>query len=380
MTRFEKLLAGLLIATSVFIIGNVAYAAWDSTKPAQSQTVSAGMASIQGNFAAIEAGTATIGGISATGIVFEGTTADDFETTLSVTDPTADRTITVPNATGAIMLSTLTTNAPDAANSVTGASNQLVLEGATANDFETLITPTDATADRTLTLRDASGTVIISGDTLTGDVGATFDTDGSTAATIQDNSVDGTDIALGSDAQGDVMYYDGTNWVRLAAGTSGQGLQTKGASQNPIWNWLGSWAYVESIAASGTDVASATLPTDSEAFMIVFDDVGASSNDPWGLRFNSDTTTYNDNGTAGQTEITLWSGAATEGVFGQVIFQRADAGGSLIHVYGITVVTGAVTTVGGTFDATATTVNIIRESGAGALDAGEFHLFKLTQS
>jgi hypothetical protein len=32
-------------------------------------------------------------------IIFEGSTADDFETTLTVTDPTADRTITLPDAT-----------------------------------------------------------------------------------------------------------------------------------------------------------------------------------------------------------------------------------------------------------------------------------------
>ena len=30
-----------------------------------------------------------------TSIVFEGATADDFETTLTITDPTADRTITL---------------------------------------------------------------------------------------------------------------------------------------------------------------------------------------------------------------------------------------------------------------------------------------------
>jgi hypothetical protein len=33
------------------------------------------------------------------GLVFEGSTADEFETTLTVVDPTADRTITLPNAT-----------------------------------------------------------------------------------------------------------------------------------------------------------------------------------------------------------------------------------------------------------------------------------------
>ena len=36
-------------------------------------------------------------------IVFEGSTADDFETTLSVTNPTADRTITIPNVSGTLV-------------------------------------------------------------------------------------------------------------------------------------------------------------------------------------------------------------------------------------------------------------------------------------
>jgi len=36
-------------------------------------------------------------------IVFEGSTDDGFETTLTVTDPTADRTITLPNVTGTVV-------------------------------------------------------------------------------------------------------------------------------------------------------------------------------------------------------------------------------------------------------------------------------------
>ena len=39
---------------------------------------------------------------------------------------------------------------------------------------------------------------------------------------IADNSVTGAKIALGSDTQGDVMYYNGTDWVRLGPGTAGQ--------------------------------------------------------------------------------------------------------------------------------------------------------------
>ena len=53
-------------------------------------------------------------------LVFEGATADDWETTVSVTDPTADRTITLPNATGTVVLKdttdTLTNKSIDLGN------------------------------------------------------------------------------------------------------------------------------------------------------------------------------------------------------------------------------------------------------------------------
>ena len=38
-------------------------------------------------------------------IIFEGATADAYETTLAVTDPTADRTLTLPNVTGNVTVS-----------------------------------------------------------------------------------------------------------------------------------------------------------------------------------------------------------------------------------------------------------------------------------
>lgn len=42
-------------------------------------------------------------------------------------------------------------------------------------------------------------------------------------------------VAPASPAQGDIMYFDGSNWVKLAAGTAGYVLQTNGASANPTW-------------------------------------------------------------------------------------------------------------------------------------------------
>ena len=47
------------------------------------------------------------GNIALTGsVVFEGATANNFETTLSVTDPTAARTITLPDASGTVATTT----------------------------------------------------------------------------------------------------------------------------------------------------------------------------------------------------------------------------------------------------------------------------------
>jgi hypothetical protein len=48
--------------------------------------------------------TLTSPAVDGNGVVFEGATANDFETTLTVTDPTEDRTITLPNETGTVAL------------------------------------------------------------------------------------------------------------------------------------------------------------------------------------------------------------------------------------------------------------------------------------
>jgi hypothetical protein len=93
------------------------------------------------------------------GIVFEGT-ANDFETTLEVTDPTADRTITLPNVTGTVIT---TGNLSDITNIGTFSST-ITMEGSTANDFELTLSAGDPTADRTITFPDATGTVALTTD------------------------------------------------------------------------------------------------------------------------------------------------------------------------------------------------------------------------
>ena len=121
--------------------------------------------------------------LSAESFIFEGDTNDDFETTLTVTDPTADRTITLPNLTGTVSLITATetlTNktmtTPTLTTPVINAGAQLK-NGATSAGFAeffedsdngtnkvTLIGPA-STADVTLTLPAETGTVISTGTT-----------------------------------------------------------------------------------------------------------------------------------------------------------------------------------------------------------------------
>ncbi len=57
-----------------------------------------------------------------------------------------------------------------------------------------------------------------------------------TTAKINNNAVDGTKIAMTSDARGDVLFYGGTDYERLAPGTSGKFLKTQGSGADIIWD------------------------------------------------------------------------------------------------------------------------------------------------
>tara|TARA_R100000008_G_scaffold1419_2_gene1172 strand:+ start:8955 stop:10382 length:1428 start_codon:yes stop_codon:yes gene_type:complete len=78
-------------------------------------------------------------------VTFEGATADDFETSLTVTDPTADRTITLPDASGTVAL---TSDLVVTASSTTTFSNKSIALGSntvtgTTAQFNTALTDGD---------------------------------------------------------------------------------------------------------------------------------------------------------------------------------------------------------------------------------------------
>jgi hypothetical protein len=132
-------------------------------------------------------------------IVLEGTTDNAFEITLSGGDPTADRTVTLPDVTGTVIT---TGNVSD----LTFVSN-IIFEGATADAFETTLAVTDPTADRTITFPDSTGTVAL------------------TSGVINNSLLTTT---------GDTIYASGSSTpARLAVGTTGQVLTVSGGV--PTW-------------------------------------------------------------------------------------------------------------------------------------------------
>ena len=96
----------------------------------------------------------------------------------------------------------------------------LTFEGATNDNFETLITVTDPTADRTITFPDATGTVLMTGTTI----------DGANTSLAFGDSTSSADARLQFGASQDMqLYHDGSNSfidnnvgaLKIATSTSG---------------------------------------------------------------------------------------------------------------------------------------------------------------
>jgi hypothetical protein len=83
---------GVINASSIVSAGTIAGSGISGTTGLFTSTITSS-SSIQGTELILTSGN----------IIFEGSTIDNFETTLTVVDPTADRTITIPNITGTII-------------------------------------------------------------------------------------------------------------------------------------------------------------------------------------------------------------------------------------------------------------------------------------
>ncbi len=123
---------------------------------------------------ALLAGATFTGAVTFNGEVnFEGSTANGFETTLAVVDPTADRTVTFADVSGTVVttgnLTAITTLTSPTISNATFTGQQsglqvafndaLVFEGTTADAYELTLSAGEPTADRVITLPDTTDTL-----------------------------------------------------------------------------------------------------------------------------------------------------------------------------------------------------------------------------
>jgi len=171
-------------------------------------------------------------------IVYEGATTDNFETTLYVVDPTADRTILLPNVSGTVvttgdtgtvtstmLLDNTIVNADINASAaiVDTKLNTIATAGKVSNSATTATSSNTASA---IVARDASGN--FTAGTITANLTGT-------ASAIADNSVTSAKIVNGTIVDVDIAATAEIAVSKLANGTARQVLQTDAAGTGVEW-------------------------------------------------------------------------------------------------------------------------------------------------
>ncbi len=269
----------------------IVYANWNSSTDMQTITVSAAFTQVQNSLKAVDgtSGTAPTTVAAGTTVQFEGATADAFETSLTVVDPTTpDKTITLPNATGTVML-------------INSAQTVSVDHSFTGNP--------------------------------------TFSTGVFTAPDINGGTMDGIQVG-GTTATGELIVNDASDDADGlgSQGTSGQVLQSAGTGANPTWVApLGVLLSTTSFSSAST---SGDITITSGKMYMVFVRITSTSTDMnIYMRFSTgSTTTYawvNDQqlfstsptstltGDDSDTELDLGSVNGSDGYSGVLFFDNA---------------------------------------------------------
>ena len=160
--------------------------------------------------------------LSAASFIFEGTTDDDNETTLSVIDPTADRTINLPNESGTVLLKSTTEN-----SFITGQTSISSGDIVSGND-ELLVSDADASALKRITvdnlISSAGGLTSVAADT-TPQLGGNLDVNGNDIVSVSNGNINllpngsGKVIIDGNGSSGGVSITDGLIDIRTGTGS-----------------------------------------------------------------------------------------------------------------------------------------------------------------
>tara|TARA_R100001463_G_scaffold132292_1_gene192854 strand:+ start:52 stop:1611 length:1560 start_codon:yes stop_codon:yes gene_type:complete len=245
-------------------------------------------------------------------ITFEGSTANNFETSLTVTDPTADRTITFPDETGTVLTSASSisnsnlanssfligsttvslgggatqfhgfssiqstkivsgSGSLDSANSITLESGNITFEGSTADANEIILTAADASgSDKTITLPNATGTVallstlsVASGSGLTYNSGTgEFSTNAIPNSKLANSSITigGTGVALG----GSITTFSGLSSITSdAVVTKTGGFRVIDSTDNT------KQVAFDASAVSGSTTRTLAVPNASDTLVVL---------------------------------------------------------------------------------------------------------------
>ena len=155
-------------------------------------------------------------------IVFEGATDDANETTLTVVDPTADRTISLPNESGTVITTGTTAN-----TFITGQTSITSGDIASSSD-ELLISDADASTFKRVTvdnlISSAGGLTAVVSDT-TPQLGGDLDVNGNDIVSVSNGNINllpngsGKVIMDGNGSSGGVSIDDGNIDIRTGTGS-----------------------------------------------------------------------------------------------------------------------------------------------------------------
>ena len=159
--------------------------------------------------------------LSAASFIFEGTTDDDNETTLSVVDPTADRTLNLPNESGTILSTGTTAN-----TFITGQTSISSGDIVSGND-ELLVSDADASTLKRVTvdnlISSAGGLTSVAADS-SPQLGADLDVNGNDIVSVSNGNINllpngsGKVILDGNGSSGGVSITDGVIDIRTGTG------------------------------------------------------------------------------------------------------------------------------------------------------------------
>jgi len=178
---------------------------------------------LQSDVRGLESGTVSFSTVSTNlQLIFEGATDDDNETTLGVIDPTADRTINLPNASGTVFLQEDTDNTV-----ITGKTTITSGDVTPAND-ELLLSDADAGVLKRVTVNNlissAGGLTAVSADS-TPQLGGDLDVNGNDIVSVSNGNINllpngsGKVIIDGNGSSGGVSITDGLIDIRTGTGS-----------------------------------------------------------------------------------------------------------------------------------------------------------------